>query len=107
MSVPTITNIGRTSSRFNWSTNIPATSQVEILDVLSGVTTLSPLSPELKTSRTVDLNGLSANRLYRVTTISSSSGVKAPIRNLASFMGDIRSRASSSGRAVVSFAISC
>lgn len=77
MSVVTITNIGRISARVNWSTNIPATSQVEILDVLSGVTTISPLSTALTTTHAVDLTGLAANRLYRVTAISSSSGLQS------------------------------
>jgi hypothetical protein len=73
LSALTASLITRTSAQANWTSDIAVSSQVEIFDVLRGVTTVKPLDSSLKTSHGVSLNGLSANRLYRIVGISRSA----------------------------------
>ena len=70
--------VGTTTATVTWDTDIASTSQVEILDVLSGTTVYTAEDSSLVTSHSVNLSGLLSNRLYRVRGISKeASGLSA------------------------------
>lgn len=66
--------ITQTSVTVNWTTNIPASSQVSYKVVSTGVTNLSALDSSLTTTHSVTVSGLSANTLYGVRAISTTPG---------------------------------
>ena len=58
------------STIVRWKTNIPATTQVEYKNVLSGETFLTPLDTNLKVEHGAAINDLSPNTLYEIRLIS-------------------------------------
>lgn len=69
VAVTQITNSGAT---INWSTDIVATSQVVLTEVVTGNVTASPEITVLETGHSVVVTGLNANTLYRVKAVSKS-----------------------------------
>lgn len=66
-------NVGTTGATVTWDTDIVATSQMEILDVLTSETIYTTEDTNLVTSHSVNVTGLLSNRLYRVKAISKGS----------------------------------
>ncbi|MGE0527138.1 MAG: fibronectin type III domain-containing protein [Bdellovibrionales bacterium] len=69
-----LTNITRTSVTLSWTTNLPSTTKVSTKNVTTGQVTESSENTTLTTSHSVTLTGLSANTLYAVKGISTTSG---------------------------------
>lgn len=73
-----VENIGSTSLSVLWDTSGPATSQVEIHEVLSGVRFLTEENRTLLSQHQVQVTGLKANTVYEIKAISrSSSGLSS------------------------------
>lgn len=63
----------RTEAIVSWTTSLPATSQIELKNISSGLIQYSTLETSLNTSHRVTFTGLTANTLYSVKGISESS----------------------------------
>jgi uncharacterized lipoprotein YddW (UPF0748 family) len=68
----TVTGITATSATITWTTNVPATSQVEYGKTQS-MGTLTTLDPTLLTSHSVALTGLTQNHIYHYRVTSANS----------------------------------
>lgn len=66
----------RTSVTVSWVTNQPSTTKAAIKNVATGVTIETTEDPQLTTSHTVTVTGLTANTLYAVRGISSIPSVQ-------------------------------
>lgn len=64
----------RTEVTVSWTTSLPASSQIEVKDVIAGSVESSSLDSTLKTNHQVTFSGLSANTLYSVKGLSVSDG---------------------------------
>lgn len=62
----------RTQVSVTWTTSLPASSQVEVKNVTTGVTQLSSVDGALKTSHSISFTGLSPNTLYSIKAISQA-----------------------------------
>ncbi len=68
-----VSSIGTSGATVTWDTDIASTSQVEILDVLSGAIIFTTEDISMVTSHSVNATGLMSNRLYRVKGISKGA----------------------------------
>lgn len=64
----------RTSVAVSWETNVNASSQVEMRNVATGVVTIHPEDPALKTSHSQSITGLSPNTIYAFRAVSRTTG---------------------------------
>lgn len=72
-----LSGVTRTQVTVSWTTTLPSTSQVRVLNVTSGAVILTPEDSTLKTSHSVVVSGLSANVLYSVKALSKSADGQA------------------------------
>lgn len=68
-----ILSTNRTQVSVSWNTSLPANSQVEVRDIVTGAVIQSPLDPALNMNHGVTLSGLSPNTLYSIKAISQSA----------------------------------
>lgn len=66
--------VARTSVTVTWNSNIPASGQIEVKNVNTGVTVSSAVDVNAALTHTMNLGGLSPNTLYSVRAISTSVG---------------------------------
>lgn len=71
-----VKNITGASATVTWTTDLDASSQVEITHVASGSKVLTSLGASLKKDHAIGLSGLSPDTLYSVKAISVSNGVE-------------------------------
>lgn len=57
---------------FHWDTDIPATSQIQLTNMTTGVVTTTTSDNQLRTTHSVEVTGLQPNTTYRVQAISVS-----------------------------------
>jgi hypothetical protein len=69
----TVFPISRELAIVSWNTDIPATSQVSLTHVASGVQTMSNETTNFVTSHSVTIESLTPNTLYGAQAISKSS----------------------------------
>ncbi len=81
----TLVSSTRTEVTVAWNTSLPASSQVEIKDVLSGQIYLSTVDATLKTSHSVTYSGLSSNTLYSIKAVSESADAQVTVSNETAF----------------------
>ena len=81
----TINSSTRTEVTVSWNTSLPASSHVEILDVVGGVVFQSPLDSSLKTTHSVTYSGLSPNTLYSIKALSQSADGQTVESNESAF----------------------
>jgi hypothetical protein len=66
--------VARNSVTVTWNSNIPASGQIEVKNVNTGVVVFSAVDVNASLIHTMNLGGLSPNTLYSVRTISTSVG---------------------------------
>lgn len=80
-----ISALTRNSITLTWTTNIPATSQGESINTLSGVTAQTSIDSALSTNHTLTITGLAPFTLYGVRAISGTPGGQSSISDIRAF----------------------
>ncbi len=73
--------IGQTVADFRWTTDIPATSQLQLTNMSTGAVTTTVSDNQLRTDHHVSLSNLQPNTEYRVQAISVSEDLGRTISN--------------------------
>ncbi|MCB0415726.1 MAG: hypothetical protein KDD50_15410 [Bdellovibrionales bacterium] len=68
----TIPELNQIGALIEWKTDIPATSQVQAINVVTNEVIMSPLYESLETIHSVEITGLQKNTLYQITVLSAN-----------------------------------